>query len=50
MRRSYLTAIVCAGAFAFLVLVIADWRLKAGADRLSNVKLSPQTNLKANPN
>jgi hypothetical protein len=38
------------GAFAFLVLIIADYEMDAGVDRLSKIKLSPQSTLDADPN
>ncbi len=38
------------GALAFLVLIIADYEMDAGVDRLSKMKLSPQSTLDADPN
>jgi len=35
------------GALAFLVLIIADYERDAGVDRLSKIKLSPQSTLDA---
>jgi hypothetical protein len=37
------------GSFAFLVLFIKDWEIKAGTDRLSKMYLSPQSVLDADP-
>jgi hypothetical protein len=33
-----------------LVLIIADYEMDAGVDRLSKMKLSPQSTLDADPN
>ena len=38
------------GALAFLVLIIADYEMDAGVDRLSKMKLRPQSTLDADPN
>jgi len=38
------------GALAFSVLIIADYEMDAGVDRLSKIKLSPQSTLDADPN
>jgi hypothetical protein len=38
------------GALAFLVLIIADYEMDAGVDRLSKMKLTPQSTLDADPN
>ena len=40
----------CVGALAFSVLIIADYEMDAGVDRLSKIKLSPQSTLDADPN
>jgi len=37
------------GALAFLVLFIADQQMNAGVDRLSTIKLRPQSALDADP-
>jgi hypothetical protein len=38
------------GSLAFLVLFIADHQMNAGVDRLSRMKLPPQSALEADPN
>ena len=38
------------GALACSVLIIADYEMDAGVDRLSKMKLSPQSALDADPN
>jgi hypothetical protein len=38
------------GALAFLVLVIADYEMNADVERLSKMKLPPQSALDADPN
>jgi hypothetical protein len=38
------------GALAFSVLIIADYEVDAGVDRLSQMKLPPQSILDADPN
>ena len=38
------------GALAFLVLIIADYEMDADVDRLSKMKLPPQSTLDADPN
>ena len=38
------------GALAFLVLFIADQQMNAGIDRLSTMRLRPQSALDADPN
>jgi len=38
------------GALAFLVLIFADYAMDAGVDRLSKIKLPPQSALDADPN
>ena len=38
------------GTLAFLVLFIADHQMNAGVDRLSRMKLPPQSALDADPN
>ena len=38
------------GALAFSVLIIADYEMDRSVDRLSRMKLSPQSTLDADPN
>jgi hypothetical protein len=38
------------GGLAFLVLIIADYEMDAGVDRLSKMKLPPHSTLNADPN
>jgi hypothetical protein len=38
------------GALAFSVLIIADYEMDAGVDRLSQIKLPPPSALDADPN
>jgi len=38
------------GALASSVLIIADYEMDAGVDRLSKIKLTPQSILDADPN
>jgi hypothetical protein len=40
MKRTFLAAVAILGAFAFLVLSIADREMRAGFQRLSEYKFS----------
>ena len=38
------------GSLIFLVLFVADWQMTAGVDRLTKIKIPPQSALEADPN
>jgi hypothetical protein len=50
MKWTSWTFLALVGSLMFLVLFIADRQTNAGVDRLSGMKLQPQSALEADPN
>ena len=50
MKWTFWAFLAFVGSLLFLVLFIADRQMKAGEDRLSRMKVLPQSALEADPN
>ena len=50
MKRTSWAILALVGSLIFLVLFIADRQTNAGVDRLSRMKVAPQSSLEADPN